>query len=266
MATPSKNTKAYLLGNAEFSFSEGATSPSDARTKGYLDFGNIVAFTPNIELSRQDHFSSYRGLRRRDKSVVTQEELTYQLRSDQWDKNMLKQLLAGKDASAFTQSSQSGATSDTFKFSSTASQKDQWYDIMVSGARIRNLTSVSFTGLTEGTDYEVDTKLGRVRFMTQQNSDITATIDAPAINSGDAKSFLGITPLQEPRKSGYGRIIIFDQNNNNKKVIDHVDFSCDIIPESAGEVAGENYSEITLNVNVTDDVGKFLVREANTFS
>ena len=51
MATPAHNLTALLLGTAEFSFAEGALSAADGRAKGYVDFGNVVAFTiqPEIE-------------------------------------------------------------------------------------------------------------------------------------------------------------------------------------------------------------------------
>ena len=43
------NLKAILVGTGEFCFCPGATSAADAKLKGFRDFGNIVAFTPETE-------------------------------------------------------------------------------------------------------------------------------------------------------------------------------------------------------------------------
>lgn len=105
--------------------------------------------------------------------------------------------------------------------------------------------------------------LGRIKFRTAQAADLTPTVTAPAITAGTDSAFLGLTPLADPVKSGVGRLVIFDQYDNNKVVVDHLEFTCDVSVDSAAEVDGTGYAEITLNVDVTGAPGTAFVRNAN---
>ena len=260
---PTHNLNSLILGTAEFSFAENALTAAAALAAGYLDFGNCVAAQITPELEKVEHFGSYRGKRRKDKTVSSSAKLMYQLRFDEWNHRVLPILFGADAGTNFTQSAQSSASADTWAFATTNSGTEKWYDVLVSGARIRKLTALTIATLTEGTDFVVDYLLGRVKFLVDQSSDRTATISASAITSSDADYFVGYEPLSNITREGFGRLTIYDQNDTNKVVIDHVDFSCEISVESNTEIDGQAINEVTLNVEITDTVGNILSRAAN---
>ena len=99
---PLHSVAALLIGTGEFSFSEGAVSAADAKAKGFVDFGNISAFTPNITAESQEHVGSYRGVRRVDKTVTTKASLDYSLKCDEWSPTILRMLYGGDMATPAT--------------------------------------------------------------------------------------------------------------------------------------------------------------------
>lgn len=265
MADPAKNLNAILVGTIEFAFCEGATSAADAKLKGYRDIGNIIASTPGVENTKVEHFGSYRGKRRKDKTITTESKLEFTVRCDEWNKEVMKYIFGAGDGTNHTQSALSAAAGEALAFTaSVPSDKNKWYDVRdSSGNRVRKITTLTFSTLTEGTDFEVDTLLGRVRFLTQRTATVTPTITAPAITSADDDYFEGLKPMDNLTRTGFGRLVCYDQNDKNKVAWDYVDFSCEVSIESAGEIDGQNPTEGTLKVVVTDTVGNLLVRKAN---
>lgn len=262
---PRHNLDALTIGTVEFSFSDAATTAADTLLKGWLDLGNVVSMTPNLEREVTKHMGSYRGVRRADKTINTSSAWSYQIKLDELNYENLRILCGGSSATGFTQSSQTAQNADALGFSSGAgaSGTQKWYDIKISGARIRNLTALTIATLVEGTDFEVDSLLGRVRFLVSQVASRVPVVTAPAITAGTASAFLGITPLTDIVRAGFGRLTIYDQNDGNKVVIDHVDFSCDLSAESAGELNGTAITELTFNVDTTNELGTLFVRNAN---
>lgn len=266
---PGNNLTALLIGTGEFSFALDATSASDARAKGYIPFGNIVAWTPSMEPTFVEHFGSYQGKKRKDKTVVTQTKLEYQLRCDEWNMQNMEILFGATALSSHTQSEQTAADADALTFGDgtgsdpAKSVASKWYDITKSGARIYHLTEVTIASKTEGTDFEVDLLNGRIRFLTEQTSSVTAKITAPAITATDAKSYYGLLPFGDVVKQGFGKLIVYDEHDANKVVFRHVDFSCEVRCENASELSGTDWSDMTLVVSVTDTVGRVEVRQDN---
>jgi hypothetical protein len=261
---PLHNLTALLIGTGEFCFSEGAISPADALARGYLDFGNVVAFTPEANLNKEEHQGSYRGVRRADKTVVTENGFSWKIRVDEFNRKNLELLFSASATTGHTQAIQSAAAGLVLGFTAVPAKIGYWYDLRTAGgARLFDVTSVTITGKVEGTDFVIDQKLGRIRFLTAQAADLTPTITAPAIVAGSAASFLGLTPLQDPVKQGYGRLYIYDQNDNNKLVMAHLDFKCELTMDSANEIDGTGFTDLTLDAKVGDDVGVVLVRDEN---
>lgn len=262
---PRHNLDALIIGTVEFSFSDGATSATDTLLKGWLDLGNVVSMTPALERETQKHMGSYRGVRRADKTINTSSSWSYQIKLDEINFENLRILCGGSSTTGFTQASQTAQNGDAWGFSSGAgaSGTQKWYDVKISGARIRNISALTIATLVEGTDFEVDLLLGRVRFLVSQVASRLPVVTAPAITAGSAAAFLGIIPLTDIVRAGYGRLTIYDQNDGNKVVVDHVDFSCDLSAESAGEINGTAITELTFNVDTSSDLGTIFVRNAN---
>lgn len=261
---PLHNTTALLIGTAEFSFSEGAISAADAQLRGWLDLGNLVAFTTEPEVTREEHLGSYRGQRRADRQIVTENKVRYKLRSDEFNKKLMEFLYSGTATTGHTQAALSAVAGQVLAFATTAAKIGYWYDLKTAaGARLRDVTSVTITALVEGTDFVIDSKLGRIRFLTAQVADLTPTITAPVIAAGDAGSFFGIKPLQDPVRQGYGKLVVFDQFDSNKVVWEHEAFQCEVTVDSGGEVEGTGFTETVLDVLIGEDVGLVLLRDDN---
>lgn len=341
---PSHNITALLVGTGEFSFCEGATSASDAKLKGYRDVGNIKVFKPSTEAEKIEHFGSYRGVLRKDKTIVNKSNFDYTITCDEWNQQLLLLLFGAERAASkdFTQSLNATAAISFAFTSSLKADPTKWYDIYIGSNRARFLNSITKltgpavsvtadsstdkitetahgrlagskvifggtapsgltagtvyyvrdvtandykvaatsggsaidlttngtsvtaqTALEEGSDFECDLRLGRVKFAAEQDETLSGTVDVPAVADGDAKFLAALTPMVGLTKSGYGRITCFDQDSSNKVVFDHVDFACEVTVDSSGEVDGQNPTEIVLKVTIGSDAGTLYIREAN---
>jgi hypothetical protein len=117
-------------------------------------------------------------------------------------------------------------------------------------------TSVAFrTAKKEGTDFEVDLLIGRIRFLTAQSSDLTPVITAAAVTAGSSDAFFGLTPGQTYEFNGYGALYLFDQNSDNSTPLRWEDFSCQVTFDSAANINAKSFADMTFTVLITDDVG-----------
>lgn len=260
---PDQNVTARMLATCEFSMAFDATTLAEAFAIGYRDFGNISSFTPKTDTQKLEYKTSSRGVRRVAATDVLESKLQYQIKCTEWNYQTLQILCGGTATTGHTQASQSAVSGDAFAFNTTAAVIGNWYDLKVSGARIRNVTTLTITSLVEGTDFQVDLKLGRVRFLTAQSASRTPVITATVITVSTAASFLGLLPLNKVRRTGYGRFVVFDQDSTNNIPVDHLDFNCEVTLDSSDEVGGTAYSNITMTITVSDEVGTFLLRFAN---
>lgn len=250
-----RNTDALMNATGEFSFSPGATTSATAQATGYLDFGNIVAIGLNPSSETLEHEGSYRGKRTVDKTVVIKAGFEYTVKVDEFDVEKLKLALFGNDGTDFTQTVKSSQAIDALAFGTTAAVLNRWYDILVSGVRVREMTALTITGKTENTDFVVDYKAGRVRFLTAQSSNLSGTVSAPAVTAGGNSAFQALTPLQTYRRTGIGRLMLFDDAHPNVLVYDHHDFGCEVLVDSMDEMDGKKFGVMTLKVKVTSPVG-----------
>lgn len=261
---PLHNITALLIGTGEFCFSEGAVSAADALAKGYLDFGNVVAFTPEANLNKEEHQGSYRGVRRADKTIVTENGFSWKIRCDEWNRKNLELLFSASATTGTSQAALSAVAGSVLGFTAVPAKIGYWYDLRTAaGGRLFDITSVTIAAKVLGTDFVIDEKLGRIRFLTAQAADLTPTITAPAIVAGSAASFMGLTPLLDPVKQGYARLYIYDQDDTNKLVMAHLDFECELTMDSANEVDGTAFTDMTLDAKVGANVGVVYLRDGN---
>lgn len=257
MSAPAHNTTAHMLGTGEFSFCEGSgLTAATAAAKGYVDFGNVKVFAVMPESEMKEHIGAYRGTLRRDRIDKRVLKLAYRLTCDEWDLRKLLFLFYGEEATAFTQSALAADDGQALDFSSTSSVAGRWYDLFdTNGKRVRKLTAVTIATLTEGTDFEVDLVLGRIKFLTEQSASLTPVLTAEEITASDAGYMEALTPLQLGQRRGFGRIVCFDENADEGVVFDHHDFGCDVSVEGQPNVDGQEYSTFDIMVTVTDPVG-----------
>lgn len=342
---PLHNIPALLIGTAEFFFSEGAETPAEAKLAGFQFFGNLTEVTPQVELKRESHIGSYRGSRRRDKTVGTEQGLGYKIKADEMSAENIRLMCAGGVADPFTQSAIATLTAGSaIAFTTNApGVKGKHYDIHnAAGDRVRHLTNVilvsgssmAFTAeesdnkltlnthglvngdkvlvkdigasvgltanteyyvvsaaantielsttvggssvnittdgtvtiystLTEGTDWLADKTLGAFRLLTAVTATVTPMIVAPAIAEGDDNYYLGIEPLKTITREGIGKMVYYDQDDDNRVVMIHEDFACEVTVDAASAVNGTSFSDVTFDVSVRNARGTIFVRQAN---
>ncbi|MHB8520727.1 MAG: hypothetical protein ACYDH9_08205 [Limisphaerales bacterium] len=248
-----RNPEALILGTGEFAFAPDVTTVASAQAAGYIDFGNIVAVGFAPKLDTVEHEGSYRGVKRVDQIRGTKAIINYELKCDEWNLEKLKIALFGDSTTAFLQTAISvAAAADALPASCV---KNLWYDILKSGVRVREILTLTVATLTENTDFVVDYKAGRIRFLTTQTSPAAPQITASAVVAGDAANLSAMVPFSTYVRNGIGRLMLFDDTNPNKLVYDHTDFGCQISLKQGSTVDGKKFGEIDLDVRVTSPKG-----------
>lgn len=240
-----KNLIATYIGSGQFSFADGATSPAAAQLIGYRDFGNLKTYKTASKSTTKDHIGSYNGVRRKDKTFVTQTDIGYQVETDQLDADNLAFFVYGSQGAALTQSARTAAAADAL----STPVAGRWYGLLIGGARVRRLTAVALTttpAVVEDVDYVIDYDSGRIRFITTPPGTITSILlTAPAITS--VAGIRTITPGTTPIRRGMGRLLVYDSDGALR--LDHPDFYCELTPNgdiSGGEDAGSGKIDISV--------------------
>lgn len=260
-----------IVGTPEFSFSEGATSVAIAQKYGFLDLGNLNSIQIQNEEEKVTHTGSYRGRRVDDKEFNTKVSSGYLLRADEMKLANLLMLFFGSEGTAFTQSALTAQTTDVLDFDSGdwgPAVLGKWYDILVAGKRVRNLTTVVLTSnatptpvvLVADVDYVLDVVLGRVRFLTAQIYNITGTVTAAAITSSSNYYMKCIKAGYKPNREGFGRLVVFDQNDKSIVVFEHTDMKCRVSINNQPEIDGETVANLEILVKVLEPAGDIFTR------
>lgn len=196
--TGKANTADYSLGRGTLYLAELVNGvPGDA---GWRDLGNCPEFNTNLEVEELEHQSSRNGLRITDKSVVVSQEINLSFQLDEINFQNLALFFSGEASdSALVNPAIAGVTDEALIASAPdfSNLGGRWYDLEVSGVRVydidkANLSLESALGantLVEGTDYEVDEKMGRVFILAgttlvSPGDDVTFSLvaDAGALN------------------------------------------------------------------------------------
>lgn len=239
---------ALPVGIGEFSFAEGAVTPAAAQIAGFDDFGNLSVASLQSKSTPKEHKGSYRTGRRIDKTSITDTLVGYQIKADEITARKLRLFFYGTQGTNFTQVVRSAVAADAI----ASPVLGKWYDILIGGVRIRELTVVASAAGVEDTDYVVDYQTSRIRALTATGFG-ALTVTAPAILVTSANTLKMITPQAQTRVTGMGRILIFDSETNTK-IIDHHDFGCEIRP-SGNVDFGDKEAELTFDILVTSPVG-----------
>lgn len=243
---------AHLLGTGEFSFAAGATSLVAAQLIGWQDFDNVTTFSIQTKNDKVEHLGSYRGVRRLDVTKFKRITAGYQLKFDALDPVKVALMYYGTVGTNYTQVVRAAVAADAL----SSPVKNRWYDLNISGARVRELTLVTIVmgsgSVTEDTDYVIDYKTGRIFWKITPGAITSITLTAPAILVTSPNTFARITPMNQPSLKGMARLTVW--NDDGSLVLDHHDFYCEIFPEGDFSV-GENIAEMTHTVNILTPVG-----------
>jgi len=264
--TDLQKVAAMIVGaTAEFACALGATTAALAGTAAYpyQDFGSVKVFDLDAQPETTPRITAVRGSRRQKGTTPTLTKLIYKLTCNEADALKMGILYSGESLGDLTQTVLAATAGAPLEFSATAKSKaGHWYDLRKSdGSAVREVSAVTIATKVEGTDFVVDKRLGRIRFITEQAAELTPTITAAAITAADTTSMARIKPMTTPVRSGIGRLVVFDKNASNNVVLDHRDFSCDIVVDSGpGSQDGTGEAAIVILVTVTFEAGELLVR------
>ncbi len=211
---PSHNLKALLLGTGEFSFSENAVSQSDTFARGWRDFGNIMAFTPDIKPTKLQHVGSYRGVRRVDRQVISQTQTNYKLKVDEANLENVRIMFGTTDTTPFTQGALSAVNGKTLGFTTVPAVLGLWYDITTAGGG-QQLTGVTIatvgTGVAIGDTFTIAGGTSTVVAVVKATAvDSAGKLLAASITTAGVYSVLPSSPNTPSATSGSGTGVTFN--------------------------------------------------------
>jgi hypothetical protein len=175
-----------VLGRGELYFDPFLSGTTTKTGERYI--GNTTEININVESDKLDHFSSDRGIREKDRSVILELRRQGTFSTDNMATENLAMFLLG-DVSTVTQTSTpvvGEAINDVIK--------GRYYQIGATAGNPQGVRAVSSVTVKKGastlvlnTDYSLDTTLGRIRVLegsvTVSNGDDLTVDYTPAANS-----------------------------------------------------------------------------------
>ena len=172
------NTDDYNVGRGKV---YAAELDSNGIPKSYRFLGNATEFNLSMETETLEHQSSTGGLKVVDKEVVISQKVNLALTLDEINFENMALFFSGSVAS-FDNSQASAATPVSGTGNLVVDAQGRWYDLYQtasgiptsdsSGDRIYDIGAVTISGATEGTDFTVDHKMGRI-FVIEGSSNLT---------------------------------------------------------------------------------------------
>lgn len=197
------NTNNYSLGKGIVYFDR--YNAAGALT-GELDLGNAPAFALAAAIESLDHFSSRKGLKEKDLSIEVSIGMMVKLTLDESAKENINLALLG-DYTITNETQPSGHQANDVITAHVGKYSKLHRRALVSNT-IQPVVVTNSTGTvtyTEGTDYEVDAKVGRIKVLA-----------AGSISEGDsllvdydynATSFPVLNPVSASPVTGYLRFV-----------------------------------------------------------
>lgn len=145
------NTDNLLLGKGSLYFSR--LNEAEVAT-GELHLGNAPSFEFTLSQTMKDHFTSMEGIKKKNKSIATEEKVNGKFTLEEFAKENLLLALRGGDLGFITQTAGATAVLRT-------AYRDRWLDV-----GFRSISAVVvFHGATTfivNVDYKIDAKVGRI--------------------------------------------------------------------------------------------------------
>lgn len=256
------NLRSVLIGvTSRFMFCEDAESLADVYAKGAEDFGNLKAHQLQAENTTEPVMTSVDGITQTVDEQSRLVTLGYLLTSREQSVRDLLFAYFGTKGTPFTQAVMAAVNGNTLGFTANPAKINAWYELRYNGVPVRNVTSVTIAGKTEGTDFILAKDLGLIRFLTAQAADLVPVITAPEITSASAGYMESITPFTKPTRRGYARLVCYDRDPQNKIVFDHRWFRCTVgISNQPDRNSESGAGELQLKVMIMDDPGTVLAR------
>lgn len=189
----------YLLGRGRLYLSGDVSRVGGAASVGYRDVGNVTNFTVTQESETKEHRSSLQGIQVVDLEVPVSQKMIISFTCDEVNQHNLARFFSAElltpnlgatlaNASAVASNDGAVAAANFFLDTATTDQvHDLWYTLELEFTGLGIFRAIDFeaqatqaitvrkavatrtdtaggTLLTEGTHYEIDRKMGRVRF------------------------------------------------------------------------------------------------------
>lgn len=160
------NTDDYNIGRGKIYF---ASLDANDVPQDYRFLGNAPEFNITVETETQEHQASTSGLQVTDKEVVISQKVTLNVSLDEINFENLALFLSGATGSHTNSAATTGVTGSN---NLTVVEQGRWYDLYSGtggapttnphGTRIYDIGTVTIAGSVEGTDFDVDLKMGRI--------------------------------------------------------------------------------------------------------
>ena len=245
------DTNKTFIGQAEFYFCPTVTTKAAADLAGYRRYRDVSASKITNSAKFVEHYSTTRGIRVKDQNYVSEALIGYEFTLDEFNRDAMRTIFMGSDTTNLLQTTESTANGDSLAFNVTPSDPTRWYQICKSGVPIVECTVVTVATLTENVDFELDLRLGLIRFITTQSAARVPVYTCATITSASATYMYGITPLTNVMQAGMGRVVWWNDNNANKKQLDHTGFSCQLSLNAMGSVSSDKFADYSINCVIT---------------
>lgn len=216
------NTGDYNLGRGTV-YLATLTAGDKPDDNGWRDVGNCTEFNVSQETETLEHNSSRQGLQVVDKEVTLSQQMNIAFTLDEINDQNLALFMSG-EAASHTNAAIAGFSNVVL---SAAVALGRWYDLVnATGERAYDVDASDLTleeagtptTLVEGTDYTLDSKMGRV-FILSTATNIAAGETLRATLTAAA----GAQPVEEVRGLTQGNLIVAvkfiaeNPANNNKQ-------------------------------------------------
>lgn len=222
------NTSDYLLGRGILYFA--LLDSTTKLPKAWRDLGNATEFKVTVASESLDHNSSRAGLKVVDKSVVISQSASLGFSLDEANHENLALFFSGAEASHTNVAIAGFAKWTMVPIADLA--KGRWYDIRnsagnraydVKSAKIAiETTNVSPVALVEGTDYTLDSEMGRIFTIASSTKIATAITNGEGLAvtltaDGTAKTVSEVQALTTATLQGAVKFVGENPANNNEK-------------------------------------------------
>lgn len=234
-----------VLGRGELYFDPFIAGTTTKTGERYM--GNTTEININVESDKLDHFSSDRGIREKDRSVILELRRQGTFTTDNMATENLAMFLLG-DVSTVTQTSgtvTAEAVNDVIK--------GRYYQLGVSGSNPQGVRAVSAVTVKKGvtvlvadTDYSLDVTLGRIRILegsvTVSNGDDLTVDYTRAANSRNR-----ITTGASAEIKGALRYISYNSEGEQRDM--YIPYAL-ITPNGDLAMKGEEWQQASFNIEV----------------
>lgn len=234
-----------VLGRGELYFDPFVTGTTTKTGERYI--GNTTELNINIESDKRDHFSSDRGIREKDRSVILELRRQGTFTTDNMATENLAMFLLG-DVSTVTQTSGSvtgEGLADVIK--------GRYYQLGATSTNpqgVRGVSSVTVkkgaTVLVADTDYSLDATLGRIKILTG-SSTISDGDDLTVDYTRAANSRTRVATGASANIKGALRYISYNPEGEQRDV--YIPYAL-LTPNGDLAMKGEEWQQASFNIEV----------------